>query len=225
MIQWPSIDLDWSPAYRIIPTRFPSINLFDRVAAAEDFEALYELEAMTNPRIRNEIGELALVPSGERLYGPGCGSIMAAFTHLNPNGSRFSDGSYGVFYAAQEKDTAIAETKHHSAAFMRATKEAPTYLQMRLLQVKIRGPVSDLNAAKKSHPELLSAHSYAAPQALGKQLRAGGANGICYPSVRHTSGLCVAAFRTSILRNCQHAAHLEYHWDGAAINYVTERIE
>jgi hypothetical protein len=150
---------------------------------------------------------------------------MAAFTHLNPNGSRFSDGSYGVFYAAKEKETAIAETKHHSAIFMRATKEAPSYLQMRLLQLTIHGQVSDLSAAQESHAELFSAHSYAAPQALGKQLRASGADGICYPSVRHTSGLCVAAFKTTILSNCQHAAHLEYHWDGAAINYVTERIE
>ena len=32
--------IDWSPAYRVIPTRFPAVNLFDRVASPEDFEAL-----------------------------------------------------------------------------------------------------------------------------------------------------------------------------------------
>ena len=31
---------------------------------------------------------------------------MAAFTHLNPEGSRFSDGSYGVYYAAHTLATA-----------------------------------------------------------------------------------------------------------------------
>ncbi len=36
--------------------------------------------------------------------------VMAPFTHLNPKGSRFSDGSYGVYYAAKRLSTAIAET-------------------------------------------------------------------------------------------------------------------
>ncbi len=73
----------------VIPTRFPAVNLFDRVASPRDFEALYALEAMTNDRARTEIGELDLVPREERRFGPGYGPIMAAFTHLNPNGSRF----------------------------------------------------------------------------------------------------------------------------------------
>ena len=47
---------------------------------------------------------------------------MAAFTHLNPQGSRFSDGSYGVFYCARSRDTAIAETRYHSALFLEATR-------------------------------------------------------------------------------------------------------
>lgn len=86
---WPTASLDWAPAYRVIPTRFPAINLFDRVASAEDFDALYALEALTNDRVRTEVGMLDLVPPQERRFGPGYGPIMAAFTHLNPNGSRF----------------------------------------------------------------------------------------------------------------------------------------
>ena len=60
--RWRSAPLDWSPAYRVIPTRFPAVNLFDRVASPEDFDALYALEAMTNDRLRTEVGELDLVP-------------------------------------------------------------------------------------------------------------------------------------------------------------------
>ena len=54
---------------------------------------------------------------------PGCGPIMAAFTHLNPNGSRFSDGSYGVFYCARGRHTAIEETRYHSTLFLMATNK------------------------------------------------------------------------------------------------------
>ncbi len=224
-MDWPTTTLNWMPGFRIISTRFPSIYLFDRVADAADFDALYEIEAMTNPRIRNEIGEISLMPENERLYGNGAGPIMAAFTHLNPDGSRFSDGSYGVFYAAKERETAIAETKHHSTSFMKATNEEAISLQMRLYHVQIKGLVTDFSGAKNTAPDIFSLNSYTASQAMGKELRDSGSNGICYPSVRRENGTCVAAFRTTILSNCHHAAYLEYHWNGKEINYVMERIE
>src|SRR5690606_5446472 len=108
----------------------------DRVADAQDFEALYALEALTNERLRDEVGEIALVAPGERVFGPGSGPIMASFTHLNPNGSRFSDGSWGVFYAAATRQTAIEETRYHHANFMRATRQAPCHLSMRMYSVR-----------------------------------------------------------------------------------------
>jgi hypothetical protein len=52
---------------------------------------------MTNPRLREEAGNLTLVPLEDRVSGPGTTPIMAAFTHLNPEGSRFSGGSFGVY--------------------------------------------------------------------------------------------------------------------------------
>jgi len=212
----------WKPAYRIVPTRFPSIYLYDRVANQQDFDALNQLEAMTNPRLRDEIGELALVPEVDRLFGAGSGPIMAAFTHLNPAGSRFSDGTYGVFYAAKERDTAIAETRYHSTLFLSATKENPLYLQMRLYQVNVQGDVVDLHSYSKKHADILASDSYAASQAVAKKIRDTASNGIVYPSVRHKDGSCVAALKTGILKNCRHSAYLEYHWDGSQINYVTE---
>lgn len=214
----------WKPGYRIIPTRFPSIFLFDRVANQDEFDALNAIEAITNSRLRDQNGELSLVPQNERVFGQGSGPIMAAFTHLNPSGSRFSDGSYGVFYAAKEKETSIAETRFHSEKFLRATHEEPMYLQMRLYRVQINGEVVELNSYAKKHPDILSPTSYAASQTIGKTIREQGANGIIYPSVRYPGGNCVAAFKTTILSECIHANYLEYHWNGAEINYVTERI-
>jgi hypothetical protein len=40
--------------------------------------------------------------------------------------------------------------------------------------------------------------------------------------VRHPSGECLAAFSTAWLKNCLHAAHLEYHWNGQGIDAVFE---
>lgn len=219
------VPVSWKPAYRIVPSRFPSIYLYDRVADQADFDLLNQLEAMTNPRLRDEIGELALVPEEERLFGSGCGPIMAAFTHLNPAGSRFSDGSYGVFYAAKERETAIAETRYHSTLFLLATQEKVMHLQMRLYRVRVQGEVVDLHGYVKKHPAVLAPESYAAAQAVGKTVRAAALHGLIYPSVRAAGGSCVAAFKTHILKDCRHAAYLEYHWDGSAIDYITEQLK
>ncbi|MCA3858712.1 MAG: RES domain-containing protein, partial [Burkholderia sp.] len=42
------------------------------------------------------------------------------------------------------------------------------------------------------------------------------------PSVRDPRGECLAAFRTTLLRDCQHAAYLEYNWNGSAVDAVFE---
>jgi len=220
--RWRAATLGWSPAFRVIPTRFPAVNLFDRVASAEDFDALYALEALTNDRLRTETGELDLVPRGERRFGAGFGPIMAAFTHLNPQGSRFSDGSYGVFYCARSRDTAIAETRYHAARFLAATHEPPLRQQMRLYTVIAEGEVVDLRGEPAPDPAVLSPDDYAAGQALGRAARAAGTPGIAYPSVRDAGGECLAALRTTILRACHHAAYLEYNWNGEHIDMVFE---
>jgi len=214
--------LNWNPAWRVIPTRFPAVNLFDRVAAAEDFEALYALEAMTNDRLRDEIGDISLVPPEERRFGNGSGPIMAAFTHLNPLGSRFSDGSYGVFYCTRKRDTAIAETRYHQTLFMRATNEPAMRLQMRLYTVEAKGRVTDLRKASQTEPRIVDTDSYAFSQGIGRTLHEEGTLGILYTSVRHAGGQCLAAFKTTLLKNCLHAAYLEYHWNGKEIDAVFE---
>ncbi|CAH2902263.1 MAG: FIG00457349: hypothetical protein [uncultured Paraburkholderia sp.] len=220
--RWRSAPLDWSPAYRVIPTRFPAVNLFDRVASPEDFDALYALEAMTNDRLRTEVGELDLVPREERCFGPGYGPIMAALTHLNPLGSRFSDGTYGVFYCARSRVTAIAETRYHTARFLEATAEPPMRQQMRLYTVVAQGEVVDLRGDPKLDLAVLSPDDYLAGQSLGRAVREAGAPGIAYPSVRDTEGECLAAFRTTLLRDCHHAAYLEYNWNGTSVDMVFE---
>ena len=62
------IDIDALPTnevdkfvYRIILSRYPKINLFERAAGAADWDVLYAVEAITNPRLRDEVGDINLV--------------------------------------------------------------------------------------------------------------------------------------------------------------------
>ncbi|WP_290871067.1 RES family NAD+ phosphorylase [Aquabacterium sp.] len=215
----------WQPAHRIIPTRYPTVYIFDRIADPADFDALYALEALTNDRLRDEAGVIDMVPAADRIVGPGSGPIMAAFTHVNPTGSRFSDGCFGMFYAAREKATAIAETQYHHARFLAATAEPPMQLSMRLYAVKVSAMLHDLRPADAVSPEVHATDSYAASQALGAQLRQEGATGVVYRSVRHEGGECVGLFKPKGASQCMHAAYLLYVWDGSRFTDVFEKIE
>ena len=143
---WPSIRqacrrarVSWRPSYRLIPSRYPTVGLYDAIADPADLDVVFAIEALANPRLRDEIGELQLVPPEERVTGPGATPVMAAFTHLNPEGSRFSDGSYGVYYAAHSLETSVAEVSHHRAIFLRRTDEPAIDLDMRLDHRQRRG--------------------------------------------------------------------------------------
>lgn len=215
----------WSQACRIVPTRYPAVTLFDRVADAADFDALYALEALTNERARDEIGQIALVAPEHRVYGSGSGPIMAAFTHVNTLGSRFSAGQWGVFYAARERATAVAETRYHHARFLAATQQPPIHLPMRLYAVAIDARLHDLRPDGAVPEAVYDPDDYGAARALGARLRAAGSAGVVYRSVRQTRGHCVGLFRPLGASACLHAAYLLYVWDGTQFTDVYEKTE
>lgn len=223
MISVPTTELSWQPCYRCVPSRFPPVSLFDAVADPADLEAVFQVEAMTNDRLRDEVGDITLVPSQDRVSGPGATPIMAAFTHLKPQGDRFTDGSYGVFYACATIDTAVAETRFHRTRFLSATDEPAQELDMRVYAVDLNAEVHDIRGMRKSHPALYHPSNYGASQALAASLREAGDNGIAYCSVRHAAGECVAVFRPRLLSNCRQERHLCYVWNGEAITTIYEK--
>jgi len=221
--------VSWRPSYRLIPSRYPTVGLYDAIADPADLDIVFAIEALANPRIRDELGELTLVPREERLTGPGATPVMAAFTHLNPEGSRFSDGTYGVYYAAHSLETAIAEVSHHRGVFLRRTREPALDLDMRLITASVEAELHDLrdadgeaaNAAR--YASVLDPDDYGPSQSLGRRLRAAQSWGVCYPSVRHAGGECVGIFRPRALRYAKAAAHLALHWDGTRITHWYEK--
>ena len=208
----------WRPGWRIVPSRFPPVGLFDRIASPGDLDALFELEGITNPRLRQELGELSLVPPERRISGPGTTPIMAAFTHPSPGGSRFSDGTWGVYYAARERETSIAETVFHRGNFLRYTREPPTALQMRCYLADIKGSFHDI---RRGWPGLHDPDSYAASQQAARSWRQAGSDGIVYNSVRREGGQCVAVFHPDLVSPVVQGPHLHYHWDGERISHYS----
>lgn len=209
----------WQPAWRLIPSRYPAVGPWDRIAEPADFDALAQLEGLTNPRLREELGALAGIPRERWLTGPGATVVMAAFTHLDPQGSRFSDGSFGVFYASKAIETAIRETVYHRERFLGRTREPAMVLQMRSYQCNIACALHDVRG---DHPKVHDPDDYGPGQRLAAKLRAQNSNGIVYDSVRHHGGQCVAVFWPDRAGPCRAGRHYAYQWDGTAIRDVLE---
>ena len=219
---FPLAPVCWRPCYRIIPSRFPPINLFERVAAPDDWDLLQELEGATSARLREQAGAIHLVRDEDRRYGPGWTPVMAAFCHVSEHGSRFTDGTFGAYYCALTEATAIAETRYRAERFMQESNEPPMQLQQRVYLADLQGELFDLRGNPPGAAPLLAPDDWSAGQAFGRKAWESRADGIVYPSVRDPSGECAAVLRPPVLSATWQGRHLGYEWDGERIRHVLE---
>ncbi|WP_306146955.1 MULTISPECIES: RES family NAD+ phosphorylase [unclassified Roseibium] len=208
----------WARTFRIIRSLYPPIDLFEDIADPKDWEALASVEAKTNPRVRGEIGDLGKVPVHRRVSGPGASYVMAPFVHCSPlRPGRFSDGSYGIYYAGNSENVALAETIYHHARFMASTREDAGWTsQFRLLVGSVDADLTDVNDV----PGVLHASDYGISQKAGAEIRASGSAGLVWNSVRCTSGECLGAFWPDVVSIPVQSSHFSYHWNGDRVDFV-----
>jgi hypothetical protein len=205
-----------SNTYRLIPSHFPPIALFENLLDPGELDAAYALESLTNDRLQDEVGNIALVAPEDRITGPGTSAIMAAFTHTGI-ASRFTDGRFGIYYAGLSLATALVESRFSRGRFLQATREAPQILTMRCYHCEVHTQFVDVRADQQVH----NPDSFVYAQAIGRQLKAQNAMGILYQSVRHPGGECIAALRPKALTPpAVQAGHYQFHWDGNSIANV-----
>lgn len=222
--EYPVAPVDWPGAVRIIRSAFPPVDLFEDIADPADWPLLILAEMKTNPRLMETIGNLDLVPPERRVSGPGASWLMAPFTHVSRDRpSRFSDGAYGVLYVGDMFETALFETIHHDGRFMARTREPAGWTsQFRELVLSVEASLHDLRGEAVGESALLRPDDYAASQALGARLRAGGSGGVVYPSVRRPGGECTGLFWPDLAANPVQGRHLDYHWDGTRVDLYRE---
>jgi hypothetical protein len=194
---------------------YPPIDLFEDIADPADWELIGSAEAKTNPRVRNEAGQIALVPPTRRVSGRGASWVMAPFTHVSRDRpTRFSAGDYGVYYCGDSFEVALAETIHHFERAMRATREPKVIADYRELVGGVKLRAHDIRNAQPFQA-CLDPDDYAAGQALGRRLRdQENSDGILYPSVRAPAGQALAVFWPDRVSIPTQARHLAYRWDG-----------
>lgn len=220
----PVREVAWTGARRIIRSIFPPIDLFEDIADPADWPLLIAAEQKTNSRLMETIGNIDLVPAARRVAGSGASYLMAPFTHVSPDRpSRFTAGAYGVLYAADRFETALAETIHHHERFMARTAEPAGWTsQFREIVLDVHVSAHDVRGDAALFAEALLPDSYVESQALATDLRAAGSEAIAYPSVRQEGGECVALFYPDVASNPVQGRHLDYHWDGARVDFYRE---
>jgi RES domain len=197
-----------TPAYRLIPSRFPPIGLFDTVATAADLSAVIELVGWTNDRLVAH--RLARLPQEDWVFGrPNASVVMAAFLHGAPAGGRFNGADLGAWYAAAELPTAVAEVGHH---LRREASDGglPTLTRVfRAYSCRLAGEYRDIRGALSPAPAVYASDSHAAAQDFGEGLRAAGTDGIVYDSVRRRGGVNVVAYRPRKILDVTQSEHFE----------------
>jgi hypothetical protein len=217
-----AVTLRWQKIYRIVASRHPPVNVFEGILPARQMELGWFIEGLTNDRLRDENGEAPVMPDQDRVQGPGASIVMAAFTHTGFP-SRFSDGSYGVYYAGHSLETAVRETAYHRGKFLASTNEPACEVDMRAYVARPMQPFLDIRGPRFNH--LHHPDDYGPSQAYAKPLREGGDWGLVFRSVRHEGGECIAAFKPQAVSIPVAAAALAYVWDGLRISKIYEKSE
>ena len=203
-----AIRLKWTRVVRANPDRRPLTELF---AIREDRAAAREVAAITNDALA---GPWPPIPRQS-----GAAVRLAPFRALGQP-SRFSDGAYGMLYAALDTETAIAETVFHSERHLRATAEGPIEFSMRSYVGKVAKPLEDLRGAAFKHLCQEAVETWPICQAFGRERRSAGAWGLLYRSARRPGGECIGVFRPDAVSVPELGALYRYCWNGTTIHRV-----
>ncbi|MCU7556079.1 RES family NAD+ phosphorylase [Alteromonas sp. ASW11-19] len=207
----PDLPVTDSTGYRLVNSKFPPIALFDDVADADEFEAVYACQTLTNPRLQNEVGNLNLLPAEEIPFGiDGVSYAVAPFTHVNPDGSRFSAGDFGVLYIADTAETAIEEVRHHQQEYWNNVEGlAYDRFVFRELCCQFQTSVYKDLPRTDTNAIYLDPDDYSHSQRLGLQLKQNNTGGLRYPSVRNEGRECFALFSPRTVTRVFQSKHYE----------------
>lgn len=131
--------------------------------------------------------------------------------------SRFSDGSYGVWYGCASAQTTVYETVYHwyhgllaDAGFQNERVVA----ERKLYSVACDAALLDFRARTAEHPQLLHRSDYRYAQAVGARIHREGHPGLIVPSVRHDGGENYVVFNPVVLSRPRLHSQLSYRLDG-----------
>ncbi len=193
-----------------------SQDLFDDLSdRPADWDAAIALEVATKPPAFTSAQPVLHRPFEEARWND---AIHYPFRHWMR--SRYSDGSFGVWYGADSVKTTVHETVHHwvhglirDAGF----EHEPVVAERKVYAVTCRAVLLDFRDAVRTHPELLDPDDTRAARAVGARLQREGHPGLMIPSVRHPAGLNHVLFTPTVLSDVRLNCQLSYRLEGGRV--------
>ena len=219
---YPQARPEHSPWYRCVPSCYPPRQLWDDYASADEFEAAALIEGFTSDRLRAEQTALSSIPLNERMFGDGASPVMAAFCYPNPDGSRFSPGNYGVYYAAESVHTAATEVGYHRRRFWLDNPTLARRQHFRIYRTEVAQALINIRSEATGGP-LHDPESWVLSQAFGQNAFESGSWGIHYRSVRRAGSECIALLRPLASTPAVQTSHLLMEFDGERVSVSPAR--
>jgi hypothetical protein len=136
--------------------------------------------------------------------------------------SRYSDGSFGVWYGADSVEATVYETAYHWYHGVLLDAEGYTAeavaIERKVYNVACDALFLDLRPCVDGFPALLHRTDYAFTQQVGARLQREGHPGLVTPSVRLPGGLGYVVFNDAVLSNPRVNCMLTYRLKGEYIH-------
>jgi hypothetical protein len=134
--------------------------------------------------------------------------------------SRFSEGSFGVWYGCDSAETSVYETAYHwFSGFLSDAgfDQQDVVGERKLYEVACDAALVDLRPLTATHSGLMHKTDYGFAQSVGARLHREGHPGLVTTSVRHAAGQNYVILNPDVLSNPRHHCQLTYRLDGRRI--------
>ena len=185
-----------------------SQNLFDDLSDdPEHWRSAIALELATKPPLFSSASPIIDRPFEEAAWND---AINYPFSHWQR--SRYSDGSFGVWYGADCIETSVHETVHHwRKGFLQdaGMTQPGIRVERTVYQVRCDAALLDLRPIVTRLPALVDGEDYAFTQQIGARLHREGHPGLLTRSAR-CNGDIYPVFNRRVLSTPRQLCHLSY---------------
>jgi len=211
-VKYPTRSFD-QDCYQLIPSRFPIVQVYERLGDTALQDAAKELEARTNPRLV-AIEHLENKPKpGEKSANQYQNWNHAPFAYKDPQGTYFLGPTHGALELATDIKNALAFSLLRREEFLSATDQPAMGLDMRVFSRHITGKFIDLT---QLNPKLSKEERWM----LGHELLEGGAAGVLFCRPGFGGHRFLSVFDGSLLPRAVQATHYRFVWDGRVVRSI-----
>ena len=194
--------------YRNIVSLRVSEHLFDDLSAdPDDWQTAITVELDAKPP-----SFISHVPIIYRPFEEADWNDAINYPFKNWTRSRFSDGSFGVWYGCDRIETTVHETAYHwrnSFLLDAGFTQAGIKINRKIYTVRCDAALIDFRDVTAAFPDLINPNDYAFTQQIGARLHREGHPGLTSKSARF-NGDCYAVLNPKLLSNPHQNCLLTY---------------